>query len=404
MEIQSLGHDPNRSQMLAQLLDFCRAEAPWVRETVEALVRLESPSDDKPAVDRCGIELERRLAAVGAVVERLSQTDRGDHLRGRWQSRTSRDRSNPGAGQHTSQILLLGHLDTVWPVGSLVAMPIRESDGRLYGPGIFDMKSGIAASLLALRALDAIEATPAARVAMLWTTDEEVGSATSRALIEEEARRSRAVLVLEPSLPGGGAKTSRKGVGEFTIVAHGVAAHAGLDPGKGASAIHELARQILALESLQDRDRGITLNAGTIAGGSRANVVAAEATASIDVRVQTMADAARVEASILALRPAHPSVRLDIRGGINRPPLERSGDVVRLYKQAAAVAAALGQPLPEGSAGGGSDGNFTAALGVPTLDGLGPQGDGAHARHEHVVIEDLTWRGAFLAGLIASLA
>jgi glutamate carboxypeptidase len=287
-------------------------------------------------------------------------------------------------------------------LGTLDRMPIREQEGRLHGPGIFDMKSGIAVSMLAMRALgEAGGVRPP--VSMLWTADEEVGSATSRGLIEETARACRAVLVLEPSLPGGAAKTSRKGVGEFDLVVHGVSAHAGLDPGKGASAVHELARQILALETLQDPSRGITVNAGVIAGGTRPNVIADRASATIDVRVQTMEDAERVERAIRGLQPTRASIRLEIAGGVERPPLERSPAVVRLYQQAREVAAALGRDLGEGAAGGGSDGNFTAALGVPTLDGLGPRGDGAHAVHEHVLVEDLAWRAAFLAGLVETL-
>jgi glutamate carboxypeptidase len=367
------------------------------------LVRLESPSIDKPAVDRCGLEIERQLTAIGAVVERLPQPARGDHLRAHWlrKGEGTRDKGEGKREKGKGQVLLLGHFDTVWPVGSLDTMPVREADGRLYGPGIFDMKSGIAVSMLAVRALNELDLAGDASVVMLWTTDEEIGSGTSRALIEEEARRSSAVFVLEPSLSGGAVKTRRKGVGEYEVLVHGVAAHAGLDPGKGASAIHEVARQILALEALQDLDRGITVNVGTISGGTRTNVVADRASARVDVRVATMADAARLDAAVRALRPAHPSVRLEINGGVNRPPLERSPDVVRLYQRAAEVAAMLGRDLAEGAAGGGSDGNFTAALGVPTLDGLGPQGDGAHARHEHVLVEDLAWRAAFIAGLIA---
>ena len=280
-------------------------------------------------------------------------------------------------------------------------MPLREEEGRLYGPGIFDMKSGIAVALLAIRALDEVGAT--ACVSMLWTADEEIGSTTSRALIEETARESRAVLVLEPSLPGGAAKTSRKGVGEFELLVHGVSAHAGLDPGKGASAIHELARQILAIEALQDLSRGLTVNVGVVSGGSRPNVIADRASAKIDVRVETMEDAVRLERTMRALQPTRTSIRLEIDGGVARPPLERSPAVVRLYGQAREVAAALGRELGEGAAGGGSDGNFTAALGVPTLDGLGPRGDGAHAAHEHVIIEDLGWRAALLAGLVESV-
>ena len=235
---------------------------------------------------------------------------------------------------------------------------------------------------------------------MLWTTDEEIGSTTSRALIEAEARNSDAVLVLEPSLPGGAAKTQRKGCGEFTLAVHGVSAHAGIDPRKGASAIHELAHQIVALERLRDLDRGISVNVGVVSGGTRANVVAEEARAVIDIRVPSRDEAERIEAAVRALRPHNNAVRIEVQGGFERPPLERTDGVVRLYHQARAVAAELGRELGEGATGGGSDGNFTAALGVPTLDGLGPEGDGAHALHEHVVIADLPWRAAFLASLM----
>jgi glutamate carboxypeptidase len=380
----------------SRLLDFCRSESAWVRETVETLVKLESPSDDKAAVDRCGEELTRRLVAIGASVTRSHETKCGDHVRAEW----------PPSGTVSgakAPILLLGHVDTVWPVGTLERMPLHEHDGRLHGPGIFDMKAGIAAAMLAVRALhECVGVKP--HVVMVWTTDEEIGSGTSRGLVEETARASSAVLVLEPSLPGGAAKTSRKGVGEFELIVHGVAAHAGLDPGKGASAVHELARLVLALEALRDPDRGITINVGLISGGSRTNVIADHASAGVDVRVPTMKDAARVEAAIRSLRPTRSSIRFDVSGGIGRPPLERSPAVIRLYEQARRVAAALGRDLREGAAGGGSDGNFTGALGVPTLDGLGPEGDGAHAIHEHVLLDNLSWRGAFLAGLIESLA
>lgn len=357
---------------------------------------LESPSDDKTAVDRCGAELTRQLTAIGGHVARSAQTTCGDHIFAEW-------RTTDTIKSESAPILVLGHFDTVWPTGTLNRMPLHERDGRLYGPGIFDMKAGIAAAMLAMRALIERHAAPA-HVVMLWTTDEEIGSGTSRSLIEEIARTSSAVLVLEPSLPHGAAKTSRKGVGEFEVVVHGIAAHAGLDPGKGASAIHELARQVLALEALQEPDRGITINVGVISGGSRTNVIADRASAAIDVRVQTMEDAARLEGAIRSLRPTRSSLRLEVSGGIGRPPLERSPAVVRLYEEARLVAATLGRDLREGAAGGGSDGNFTGALGVPTLDGLGPEGDGAHAVHEYVVLDDLSWRGAFLAGLIESLA
>jgi glutamate carboxypeptidase len=371
------------------LLDFARTEAPWLRETIESLVRLESPSTDKAAVDRCGVELAARLRAIGARVERLHQTKRGDHVRAEL----------PGSGR---PVLLLGHFDTVWPVGQLARMPLREEDGRLHGPGVFDMKAGIAVAMLASRAIREV-AVAAPAIVMLWTTDEEIGSGTSRATIEAEARRSRAVLVLEPSLPGGAAKTGRKGCGDFELTVHGVSAHAGIDPGKGANAIHELAHQIAAIQALQDPARGVSVNVTVVSGGSRTNVIPDQARASIDVRVPTMEDARRIEAALRRLETRVSGTRLELAGSVGRPPLERSAHVVRLYEQARAVARELGRDLGEGATGGGSDGNFTAALGVPTLDGLGPEGDGAHALHEHVIVGDLAWRAAFLAGLLTRL-
>jgi glutamate carboxypeptidase len=372
------------------LLAYCDREGEWLRETIERLVRLESPTTDKAAVDRCGAAVEELLVSMGGDVRRLRQDARGDHLRAEW-----------SGGER--QVLLLGHFDTVWQVGQLERMPLRRENGRLYGPGVFDMKAGIGAAMLAVRALRALAIVPLPRIVMLWTADEEIGSPTSRGAIEEEARRSAAVLVLEPSLPGGGAKTSRKGVGEFQLAVHGVSAHAGVDPGKGASAIHEIARQILAVEALQDLPRGISVNVGVVEGGSRPNVVADHALARIDVRVPTLADAARLDAALRGLRPQNPGTRLELTGGVERPPFERSPGVVRLYLQAKEAAAALGRELAEGSTGGGSDGNFTGALGVPTLDGLGPMGDGAHALHEHVIEADVAWRAALLAALLTRL-
>jgi glutamate carboxypeptidase len=372
------------------LLAWCTAEGGWLLETIEALVRLESPSTDKAAVDRCGEELRRRLVAVGATVSVVDGGERGNHLL------AELDGDGP-------RLLILGHFDTVWPIDQLSRMPLVHEDGRLHGPGVFDMKAGIGVALLAIRALRAVPAMPAPRVTMLWTADEEIGSGSSRSLIEATARDCRAVLVLEPSLPGGAAKTSRKGVGEFHVTVHGVAAHAGLDPDKGASAIHELAHQIRALEELRGIEPGVTINVGTIEGGSRTNVVADRARAGVDVRVQTLAAAAAVEARMAALQPCSSRTRVEVAGGVSRPPLERTAAVAELYGIARGVAAELGQELGEGTAGGGSDGNFTGALGVPTLDGLGPRGDGAHALHEHVVVADLPWRAAFLAVLLSRL-
>jgi glutamate carboxypeptidase len=279
-------------------------------------------------------------------------------------------------------------------------MPLRRREGRLQGPGTFDMKGGIALALAALEALRAT-ATPHPPITMLWTTDEEIGSATSREAIESEARRSAAVLVLEPALPGGALKTARKGCGEFEVTVHGISAHAGLDPGKGASAIHELATQIAVIERLQDLPRGISVNVGLISGGSRPHVVAEEARATVDVRAPSPAAADAVESAIRALHPARPGTRLTVTGGFERPPMERTAGVASLFARARAVAASLGHDLQEGSAGGGSDGNFTAALGIPTLDGLGALGDGAHAAHEFIDVPSLPFRAALLAGLLA---
>jgi glutamate carboxypeptidase len=357
-----------------------------ILETIETLAGLESPSTDKAAVDRCGEEIAARLGRTGATVERIAQPVRGDHLVARL----------PGYG---APVMILGHFDTVWPIGTLARMPVRREGDRLFGPGTFDMKAGIA---IALAALDALRVERAAHppIVVVLTSDEEIGSGTSRALIEAEARGCRAVYVLEPALPGGALKTARKGCGEFELVVHGVAAHAGLDPGKGASAIHELAAQIIAIEQLQDLPNGISVNVGVVSGGTRPNVVAEEARAIVDARAPTKAAAARVESSMRNLKPVRAGTRLTVNGGFERPPMERTPATGELFARARAVASSLGRELGEGSAGGGSDGNFTAAVGVATLDGLGALGDGAHAAHEHVDIPSLPWRAALLAGLL----
>jgi glutamate carboxypeptidase len=371
------------------LLETARQRREAVIDAIERLVRLESPSTDKAAVDRAGRELASMLRAAGADVESIANDERGDHVRARFD----------GDG---APVLVLGHFDTVWPVGTLARMPLVRDGDHLCGPGTFDMKAGIAIAIAAITILrDHRTARPA--VTMMWTSDEEIGSATSRALIEAEARRSRAVLVLEPALPGGGLKTARKGCGQFELTVRGVAAHAGLDPGKGASAIHELAAQIGAIEQLQDLPRGVSVNVGVISGGSRANVVAEEARAIIDVRAPTRDSAARVESALRALQPARAGTHLILDGGFERPPMERTEGVARLFAVAAEVAHALGEDVSEGSAGGGSDGNFTAALGVPTLDGLGAVGDGAHAAHERIDLAALPFRVALVAGILARL-
>ena len=376
---------------MSALLDYCLANHDWLLEFIEALVAIESPSDDPAAVNRCGAELASRLEAIGGKVTRIPSATAGEHLRVCF-------------GTGTRQILLLGHFDTVWPIGQLAKMPMKREGGRLYGPGVFDMKAGIGLATLATRAvLDQIDLSQTC-IVMLWTTDEEVGSRTSRALIEAEATKSDVVLVFEPSLPGGGLKTSRKGVGQFEMIVRGVSAHAGLDPGKGVSAVRELARQIVAIDDLQDPANGVTVTVGVVSGGTRANVVPAEARATIDARAITRADADRVQRAMRALKPHIPGAHVEVTGGFDRPPLERSADIVKLFEVAKSVAAEIGLTWEEGSAGGGSDGNFTAALGIPTLDGFGAIGDGAHAIHEHVEIDALIPRAATLAGLLERLA
>jgi glutamate carboxypeptidase len=372
---------------MQSLLAYCERELPWLMETIEALVRLESPTGDAAAINRCGAELERRLVELGGRVRRLPHLAAGDHLRAEF-----------GSGRR--QVLILGHLDTVWPVGTLSGRPIRRDGGRMFGPGVFDMKAGLGLAMLAVKALAASPDGVPGRIVMLTTSDEETGSATSRAAIEDEARQSEAVLVLEPSLPGGALKTSRKGCGEFLLRVDGMAAHAGIEPERGASAISELVRQIAGVEALHDPRQGTTVNVGVIRGGSRPNVVAAEAEAVIDVRVATSAAAARITEALGSLFPRDPRTRLTLSGGIDRPPLERTPGVVALFHHAQAVAADLERHLGEGGTGGGSDGNLTAALGVPTLDGLGAIGGGAHALDEYITVQDLPWRAALVAGLL----
>ncbi|MCC7124684.1 MAG: M20 family metallopeptidase, partial [Acidobacteria bacterium] len=333
--------------MPTPLLRYCRDHDAWLLDRIHQLVRIESPTDDPAAVNACGTVLVSELRSLGASVSTLAPDGpAGDHLIARF-------------GEGPRRILLLGHFDTVWPVGQLARMPIRTDNGRLYGPGVLDMKAGIAIGMLAVRAWQAASATTDVSITMLWSTDEETGSRTSRALIEAEARASEAVLVLEPALAGGALKTARKGVGQYEITAHGVSAHAGVDPRKGVNAIRELALQVLALDGLRDLDRGISLNVGVITGGTRSNVVPDRASASVDVRAETLADAERLDHTMRALSALTAGARLEVTGGFNRPPMERSPGVIRLFELAKAAAAEMGLALEEGATGGGSDGNFT---------------------------------------------
>ena len=379
--------------MSNEMLNWLESQNQPMTALLKKLVEHESPSSDKSAVDGLGQKLAAEMEASGAGVRIVKANEYGNHLLCRVKGAES------GA-----QVLALGHMDTVWAIGTLTEMPFRIENSRAYGPGSFDMKAGLVQLIFAIRALREAGRRPAAEMLALINSDEEVGSRSSRKLIEDEARRSRAVLVLEPSLsPGGELKTFRKGVGMFSVQVRGRAAHAGLAPRSGVSAIEEMARQIQYLHRLTDHERGITLNVGTVRGGTRINVVAAEAEAEVDLRVSTVADGREVEKKVLSLQPSLDGAEVSVTGGLDRPPLERSPGVVALYEKARELAGELGFELGEGSAGGGSDGNLTAGLGVPTLDGLGAVGDGAHAVHEHVLLSEMPKRAALLARLLEEI-
>ena len=358
------------------------------------LVECESPSIEKAPADRCCGLLAAKWRKRGARVERLAQKQRGDHLKVSWQ---------PSSARAKGQLMVLGHYDTVYASGTLAKMPFRIKAGKAYGPGTFDMKGGLVQALYALEALQHSRLALAKRIVFVWNSDEEIGSDSSRKLIESEARRSDAVFVLEPSLgPRGLLKTARKGVGEAELIVHGRASHAGLAPQVGINAVHEIARQIARIESWNDLPRGISLNADIIEGGTRTNVIAERARAVIDLRALRISDMRRLEKRLRALRPVHRGAKLEIRGGFNRAPLERKVTQA-LFVKAKALAALMGLSLDESTAGGGSDGNLTGALGIPTLDGLGAVGEGAHSSHEHLLISAMPQRAALLAALLATV-
>ena len=379
---------------MLSLVKWLRARERAMARLLGQFVRAESPSLEKAAVDRFGRMVAAEWRRRGARVAILRQRERGDHLRAEW---------NPLGNQAKGQILVLGHLDTVYGQGTLARMPFRISRGRAYGPGAFDMKGGLVIALFAADALSATGCEPQRRIVFLWTSDEEIGSGTSRAVIEREARRSDAVLVLEPASGlDGCVKTGRKGVGEVEIVAKGRAAHAGLNPEDGVNAIEEIARQIARISSWNLPGRGITVNAGMIEGGTRTNVIPERARVVVDVRAARAGDMRTLERKFQALRPILHGAKLEIAGGFNRPPMERKTSAA-LYAKARALAKEVGVTLGEAYVGGGSDGNFTAALGVPTLDGLGAVGEGAHGADENIVVRALSERAALVAGLLATI-
>lgn len=372
------------------ILHAATSQVGWITKTLREIVDIESPSDSKQAVDGAGRHVAGLAEAVGGRVKIFKQKQFGDVLELQF---------GPVRGSR-KRILLLGHLDTVWPLGTLSIMPWREQDGRFFGPGVLDMKAGIAMALGAIRVLGQMGISRP--VTLLLNSDEEVGSPVSRAITERLALASSAVLVLEPA-QGLACKTARKGVGQYRLHVTGVAAHSGVDFERGHSAILELARMLQTVAGFTDLRLGRTVNPGVISGGTRANVVAQHAYADVDVRIARASDAARMEKLFRALRCSDPHCTLRITGGLNRPPMERKPGTVALYKQARRLAAELGFELPEAATGGGSDGNFTAALGIPTLDGLGAVGEGAHAAHESVVTEHLVPRTALLAAMIADI-
>lgn len=375
------------------LFSSLRSRLPQMLGLLRELTVLESPTTEKAPADRCCGFLADQWMLRGGIIHILKQARRGNHLRVVWP---------PSAKRPSGQFLVLGHYDTVYPTGTLKEMPFRISGGKAYGPGTFDMKAGIVQALFAFEVLQELKIPVTRNVIFLWTSDEEIGSESSRGLIEAEAKRSDAVFVLEPSLgPRGLVKTSRKGVGQAELTVRGKASHAGLAPERGVNAIHELSAQIARIERWNNLRRGATINADIIEGGSRTNVIAARAKATLDLRAWRVTDMRAMESRLHALKPIHRGAKLEIFGGFDRPPLERKHSAA-LYGRAKALAKEIGFSLGEAAAGGGSDGNFTAALGVPTLDGMGAVGDGAHSPQEHVLIRAMPQRAALLAALLAS--
>ncbi len=374
----------------ADVLAWLREREGAMVDLLVALARAESPSDDADSQEGVQALLRRELERAGCVVRRIPGRHSGGHLYARPQVRR--------AGLPLQ--LLVGHADTVWPVGTVRDMPVEVGEGVVRGPGTFDMKAGLVQMAFALRCLRELALDPPALPVAFVNSDEEIGSPESRRWVERLARRAARAFVLEPAMgPGGALKTARKGVSAFTVIVRGRAAHAGLDPERGVSAILELARVVEHLHALTDPERGATVNVGVVAGGTRANVVAAEARAEVDVRTRTLADAQALEAEIRRIRPSLPGSSIEVRGGLRVPPLERTERNRRLWAAARAAGERLGLDLAEGLAGGGSDGSITSRS-TATLDGLGPVGGGAHARDEHVIASSLPERAALLVELL----
>lgn len=385
-----------RQSSARQRLHFFEQRQSEIVKTIRQLVEIESPSDNKRAVDRIAASLAEKFKDLGGITRLHRSSDFGDSLQVDFDSGRSSARLR-------KPVLLLGHYDTVYPLGTLQEMPCKIDNGRLRGPGVLDMKSGIALMLHAIAALLEWHGELPRPVTVFLVSDEEVGSYSSRKITEKLAKQSAGVLVLEPAGPRGAVKTARKGVGEYFLRVKGVASHAGLDPGKGHSAILELARQIAAISKFNNLAQGISVNPGVIAGGTRTNVVAAEAHVEIDVRIKNAKQARVIDQRLRSLKAFDKHCTLQTTGSINRMPMERTAGVAALYGKAMEIAGEVGWMLEEASVGGGSDGNFTAGIGIPTLDGMGGVGDGAHAAHEFILISELPRRALLLAGMIESV-
>lgn len=373
-------------------IEHFQPRIPMMKSLLRELVEIESPSTEKAAVDRLGARIIQELMSLGGSVEVIPSASSGDQIIWRHPGQTA-----------TGAILLLSHMDTVFNIGTIANMPFYEKEGKLFGPGVIDMKASIVMLLTILGQFSERNVWPDRPIAALFTSDEETGSATSRAIIEDEARKSGLALCLEPALANGAIKTARKGTGDIEIETHGVAAHAGIDHAVGRNAIEELAHHILAVQALTDYSRGTTLNVGVVTGGTRGNVVPDYARALVDLRISSLAEYKRLENWVHSLQPCIPGAQVSARIALNRPPMPRDATMARTYNRAQEIVRAIGMEITEASTGGGSDANFVAPFGIPVLDGLGPIGDGEHSEREFVWIDSIAPRSAQLAALMLNL-